>query len=36
LEPRAGTGEIKVKIFEDYFKDIGTPEDYAAFEKDFS
>lgn len=34
LEPNAGTGKIKAMVFHDYFKDIGTPEDYEQFEKD--
>lgn len=34
LEPNAGTGKVKAVVFEDYFMDIGIPEDYEQFEKD--
>lgn len=36
LEPNAGSGKIKAMVFNDYFKDIGTPEDYKQFEIDHS
>lgn len=34
LEPNAGTGKVKAKVFEDYFMDIGIPADYEQFEQD--
>ncbi|MCB9224840.1 MAG: NTP transferase domain-containing protein [Crocinitomicaceae bacterium] len=34
LEPNAGNGKLKAMVFHDYFKDIGTPEDYRQFELD--
>ena len=34
FEPNAGTGKIKALVFDDYFMDIGIPEDYEQFEKD--
>lgn len=34
LEKLAGTGKLKAVVFEDYFMDIGVPEDYDQFKKD--
>ena len=36
LEPNASTGKIKAMIFDNYFIDIGVPEDYKQFEIDTS
>ncbi len=36
LEIQCGNGNVRAKIYEDYFMDIGIPSDYQQFEKDVS
>lgn len=36
LELNAGNGNVRAKVFDDYFMDIGIPSDYKQFESDVS